>query len=88
MEVAVVTTAGSFPKTGFEEVPVNQKVEVVLKKASHQLHIADTTGWVAKVNGTAIDITKSYAELGLHGEVEIDWGKPEGGGGAYARGTL
>jgi hypothetical protein len=88
VEVAVITTAGSYPQTGFEEVPENQKLDVILRKAAHELHIADTSGWVAKINGTAVDTTKSYAELGLRGEVEIDYGRSEGGGGSYARSTF
>lgn len=80
-EVAVVTTSGSYPATGFEKTPVHQKVEVILKKAANKLNITDTTDWVAIVNESEIDFGQTYLELGLHGQVEIDYGPREGGGG-------
>lgn len=85
VEVSISTTAGFYPAEGFERVPVNQKIEVELKKAQDHLKIKDTAGWVASVitaNGKqAVDPTKSYQENGLSGRVEIDWGPSEGGGG-------
>lgn len=79
--VAVVTTSGSYPTTGFERTPVRQKVSVILKKAAHELHITDTTDWVATVDEKEIDPSKTFHELNLHGQVEIDYGPREGGGG-------
>ena len=85
VEVSVSTTAGFFPAEGFNHVPVEQKVEVELQRAQHELKIKDTAGWVASVNGPsgkrAIDPAKTYRENGLSGKVEIDWGPSEGGGG-------
>jgi hypothetical protein len=81
-EISVqITAAGS----GFNRVSADQKVEVELGKAKHELKIKDTAGWVATVIGPAgkreLDVSKSYAENNLSGKVEIDWGPKEGGGG-------
>jgi|SRR6266404_9098984 len=85
VEVSISTTAGFFPTEGFTRVPVNQAVHVELDKAKHALHIKDTTNWVASVAAPSgkrvIDPSKTYAENGLSGKVEIDWGPSEGGGG-------
>lgn len=85
VEVSISTTAGFFPVEGFNRVPVNQKVDVELQKAKEALKIKDTAGWVASVITPAgkrpIDPAKTYAENGLSGELEIDWGPSEGGGG-------
>lgn len=85
VRVAVGTTSGFYPAEGFDEVPPNQKVDVQLKKAAKALNITDTSGWVATVTEPtgkrAIDPSRSYADNGLSGEVTIDWGPSEGGGG-------
>jgi len=83
--VSVSTTAGFYPAEGFNQVPANQRVEVDLDKAKDALKIKDTTGWVATVTLPSgkreINIAQSYRENGLSGDVEIDWGPSEGGGG-------
>lgn len=83
--VSISTTAGFYPAHGFDRVPAHQKVSVELEKAKRELRIRDTTGWVATVTGPtgkrAIDPARSYIENALAGEVEIDWGPTEGGGG-------
>jgi len=85
VEVSISTTAGFFPTQGFNHVPMNQAVQVELDKAKHALQIRDTTNWIASVAGSSgkrvIDPSKTYAENGLSGKVEIDWGPSEGGGG-------
>lgn len=81
--VAIATTSGFYPETGFIQVPVNQKVEVELKMAAKALNLTDTSNWEAKVAGRTIDPNQSYAENLLFGEVEIDWGPREGGGGQH-----
>ena len=85
VEVSISTTAGFFPAEGFIPVPSDQKVEVELEKASRTLDLKDTVSWVATVTGPpgkrTIDPGKTYAENGLAGKVEIDWGPSEGGGG-------
>ena len=85
VEVSVSTTAGFFPSEGFSRVPVNQKIDIELLKAKEALKIKDTTGWIASVITAAgkrpVDPANTYAENGLSGELEIDWGPSEGGGG-------
>ena len=81
LEVRVVTTSGIYPDTGFEQVPEHERVEAVLKKADHKLHITNTNGWIAVVDGRKIDINRSFRENGLTGRVEIDWGPDHGAGG-------
>lgn len=79
--VAISTTSGFFPATGFERLPIHQKVEAQLGKAAKALNLTDTTGWIATVDKRTINPQQNYEENGLHGEVEIDWGPTEGGGG-------
>ncbi len=81
VQVAVVTTGGSFPDDGFTKAPSHQKVRIFLSEAARELKIADYSGWIARVNSREIDPEKSYEGNGLSGEVEIDFGPREGGGG-------
>ena len=79
--VAVITTSGTWPEEGFESVPIHQPVKVQLNRAARELKIADTTNWVAKVGNQELNIEQNYLENNLNGEVEIDYGPREGGGG-------
>lgn len=81
VEVRVITTAGSFPKEGFERAPINQPIKVVLKEAEKNLKLAGTDAWVALAADTELNVSKSYVEHGLTGQVCIDYGPREGGGG-------
>ena len=85
VEVSISTTAGFYPAEGYVQVPVDEKVEFQLEKAGRELDIKSTSDWVAKVNGPkgmrAIDPMKTYMENELSGQVDIDWGPKEGGGG-------
>lgn len=83
IEVAVVTTSGRYPTTGFDKVAAQQPVQDELSKAANELHIVDTSGWVARVNGREIDPTKNYIDnqLTASATVTIDYGPSEGGGG-------
>lgn len=79
--VRVLTTSGAYPTKGHEAVPASEAVIEVLKRAAKALGIANTSDWVAKIDGNEIDTSRTYSELHLHGEVKIDFGKREGGGG-------
>ena len=79
--VRVLTTSGSYPSKGHEAVPASEAVSEVLKRAAAALGIANTSEWVAKINGVEIDPLQTYAAMHLHGEVKIDFGKREAGGG-------
>lgn len=81
VEVVVVTTSGNFPEEGFKKVPDHQKISVILKEAVKELKIVSTENWVATVDGKEIKVDASYIENGLSGEVTIDYGASEGGGG-------
>lgn len=80
--VAVITTGGTFPTKGWDEVPDHQPVKVELAHAGSKLGITNTTGWIATAGGKDLSIEQSYIENHLAGEIEIHWGPREGGGGA------
>ena len=85
VEVSISTTAGFYPAEGYDQVPVDEKVELQLEKAARDLDIKPTSDWIANVNGPEglreIDPMKAYMENKLSGQVDIDWGPKEGGGG-------
>ena len=81
VEVSVVTTSGSYPSQGFAQAPGHQKVKIILEVAAKHLAIVDTAGWVATANGKEIKIDLSFVDNALSGQVEIDFGPREGGGG-------
>lgn len=82
VQVAVITTSGSYPGEGFEKVPSHQKIRNFLERSARELKIISTSGWVAKVAGSEIKVDQTYLEQGLSGEIEIDFGPQAGGGGA------
>lgn len=82
IDVAVITTSGTWPEEGFESVPVHQPVRVQLREALRKLKITDATGWIAKVGNRELNVEQNYLENNLSGQVEIDYGPREGGGGA------
>jgi|ERR1043166_4001359 hypothetical protein len=81
IEVAVITTSGTWPQEGFDSVPIHQPIKVQLQQAAKKLKIADTTGWVATVGGRELNVEQNYLENQLSGQVQIDYGPREGGGG-------
>jgi hypothetical protein len=81
-QVVVLTTSGSYPEQGHEQVNANQKVDVILKKAAKALNLTDTSGWVVRNGDQPVNPDASFASQGLAGVVELDWGPEEGGGGA------
>ena len=81
IDVAVITTSGTWPGIGFETVPIHQPLKVELLHAVKELGIIDTTNWVAKVGNRELNIEQSYEQNNLSGQVEIDYGPREGGGG-------
>ena len=88
VEVSVSTTAGFFPEQGFDRVKATEVLEKQLEKAASKLKIKSTAGWVVTVNGAVgkrvLDPRRSYVENEVSGQVEVDWGPSEGGGGAKA----
>jgi hypothetical protein len=80
--VTVVTTAGTFPAEGAKRYPSSKIIADVLKDAAHKLKTSGTENWVVTVDGRDISPTLSFAQAGLSGSVELEWGAREGGGGA------
>lgn len=85
INVRVLTTSGSYPEHGFDKEPVTRAISAILIKAAGVLGIVDTARWVVRIkeHGQVREVspTSSYEQLGLHGEVKLDWGPNEAGGG-------
>ncbi len=81
LDVAIHTTAGRFPATGFDKTPSHQKIKVMLERASKALNITNIDQWIARVESRELDPNVTYLESNLHGEVVIDFGPRESGGG-------
>ncbi|MGO4569974.1 hypothetical protein AB4Z52_34325 [Rhizobium sp. 2YAF20] len=79
--VAVFTTSGTFPGQGVLRVKTSTAISAILVQAASALHLADTSGWIVTVNGQTINQSQTFEQAGLHGDVELEWGAPEGGGG-------
>ncbi len=79
--VSVYTTSGAYPRHGHEKVKPTEIVADFLREAAKALHLTDTSGWVATVDGREIDASRSFADNHLAGMVKIHWGPREGGGG-------
>lgn len=80
--ITVVTTAGTFPAEGFKRYPASTLITRVLADAKRKLEITDTETWIVTVGGHDVDSALTLAQAGLSGEVALEWGAREGGGGA------
>jgi hypothetical protein len=82
LEAAVVTTSGRWPATGFDKTAPNQKVRHVLDQAAKHLNLAATNDWIATVGTKTVNADVSFADNGFTtGEIIIDFGPRQGGGG-------
>lgn len=81
IDVAVHTTAGRFPASGYDATPRHQKIRVMLQRAAKALGITNIEQWVARVEGKELDSNVTYLESGLQGQIVIDFGPRESGGG-------
>lgn len=54
----------------------------MLADAARKLHITDAETWIVTVAGRDVNPTLTFAQAGLLGEVALEWGAREGGGGA------
>ncbi|ASP73340.1 hypothetical protein CDO28_18510 [Sinorhizobium meliloti] len=79
--VTVFTTSGTYPSQGALRVRTSVMIADVLAKAAEALSLADTSTWIVTIDGTQIAPSQTFEQAGLHGEVELEWGAPEGGGG-------
>lgn len=83
LEVAVLTTSGRWPATGFEKANANEKVRHVLQQAARHLQLAGTDDWIATVGAQTLVVDESFRANGFTGgELQIDFGPRQGGGGA------
>jgi hypothetical protein len=79
---AVVTTSGRWPTAGFEKVHHHEKVRHVLDQAAKHLHLAGTQDWIATVGSKTLNADESFKANGFTtGDVVIDFGPRQGGGG-------
>jgi hypothetical protein len=81
IDVAVHTTAGRFPATGYDSTPIHQKIRIMLERAATALKITNIDQWVARADGKELDPNTTYLESNLHGQIVIDFGPRESGGG-------
>jgi hypothetical protein len=79
--VTVITTAGTFPAEGANRYRSSEIITGVLARAAKKLGISDTTSWIVTVQTRDINPTLSFEQAGLTGEVDLEWGLREGGGG-------
>ena len=80
--VTVLTTSGIFPAQGALRVDADEVIATVLERASKKLKLTATVGWVVQVSGNDVNPSLTFAQAGLTGEVDLEWGAREGGGGA------
>jgi hypothetical protein len=79
--VTVITPSGIYPEGEPERVKEAEIVAKLLAQAAHKLRLTNTTDWVAFVGERQINPELTFKENALNGTVEIEWHKPEGGGG-------
>lgn len=83
MAVAVITPSGTFPNDDdYRRSYRAQPISEVLEAAKEHLKLTNVSDWVAFVENRPINVAGTFAENHLHGIVEIEWHKHEGGGGA------
>lgn len=80
--VTVFTTSGTFPAQGALRVDVDEVIATVLERAAKKLKLTSTAGWVVQVDGNDVNSSLTFAQAGLSGEIDLEWGAREGGGGA------
>lgn len=85
INVRVITTSGKYPENGHEKVPETEPLSAILARAAEELELVEsaTTGWKVAVVGRdgAVSTGSTYQQVGLNGEVKLDWGPNAGGGG-------
>lgn len=82
INVRVHTTSGNYPAQGHEKVHLTEQVQEILKRAADKLELVGTTDWIVRIGDKVISASSTYDQLGEHGEVKLDWGANEGGGGS------
>jgi hypothetical protein len=81
--VAVITPSGIFPGEDLlQRVRRKAPIASVLDAAAEALKLTNTSDWVARVGERHLHPHKTFKDEGLTCIVDIEWHKPEGGGGA------
>lgn len=81
--VAVITPVGTFPSDeDYRRVFADEKIKTILEDTAKAQHLTNTADWVVKADERTLDPEKTYRDENLTCVVEIEWHKPEGGGGA------
>jgi hypothetical protein len=81
INVRVHTTSGNYPAQGQEKVPVTEPVQEILSRAASKLELVGTTDWIVRIGDKVVPASSTYQQLDQHGDVKLDWGANEGGGG-------
>lgn len=81
--VAIITPSGIFPGDDLlQRTPKDSTIGSVLHAAADALKLTNTEGWVVRIGERHLNPTHTFAQEGLRCLIDIDWHKPEGGGGA------
>lgn len=81
--VAIITPSGIYPSEDtLYRADAESPVATVLSLAAEALGLTNTTDWVARIGEREINAQESFKKLHLRCIVDIEWHKPEGGGGA------
>lgn len=83
LAVAVITPDGIYPdENSYRRAYGEEKLAEILELAKTKLKLTNTDDWDAYHNNRPLDPKHTFTESHLHGIVEIQWHKREGGGGA------
>lgn len=81
--VAIITPSGIYPSEDtLARVPRDTAVAVVLQRAAEHLKLTKTADWVLRAGERSLAANETFKHLGLRCIVDLEWHKPEGGGGA------
>lgn len=81
--VAVITPSGIFPGDELlQRVDQDTPIGKVLKLAAEALQLTNTGDWVVSVGERQLKPEETFKKAGLRCIVDLEWHKPEGGGGA------
>jgi len=79
--IQVLTSAGNFPESGFEDYNKNQELKHVLDKAKNHLKLQNTSSWVARLGDRELNPELSIEKNTIPDKSRIAWGPVERGGG-------
>lgn len=81
--VAIITPSGIYPSEDtLARVPRDTPITQVLHSAAEHLKLTNTGDWVLRAGERTLAASETFKHHGLHCIVDLEWHKPEGGGGA------